>query len=112
SLGFMASFEIDGDEIFDWPSFHSTFSRVMKFPDFYGRTMDAWIDCMSDLHGTNALCGHHLPEGESIVLRILGIRALNQRCPGLIQELAECTSAVNRRYISMGTKACVSLVML
>ncbi|HZV35960.1 MAG TPA: barstar family protein [Verrucomicrobiae bacterium] len=39
---------IDTKRISDWNSFHSVFSEVMGSPNFYGRNMDAWIDCMTN----------------------------------------------------------------
>ena len=38
---------IDGGRIVDWSSFHAVFAEGMGFPEFYGRNMDAWIDCMT-----------------------------------------------------------------
>jgi len=35
------------DAITDWASFHDVFMHTLGFPDFYGRNMDAWIDCMT-----------------------------------------------------------------
>jgi RNAse (barnase) inhibitor barstar len=35
------------DKIIDWTSFHDVFQHTLGFPDFYGRNMDAWIDCMT-----------------------------------------------------------------
>ena len=40
---------IDGSRISDWESFHDVLSEVMGFPEFYGRNMNAWIDCMTSL---------------------------------------------------------------
>jgi len=40
---------IPTDEIQYWPTFHDVFQRVMGFPSFYGRNMNAWIDCMTSL---------------------------------------------------------------
>jgi RNAse (barnase) inhibitor barstar len=40
---------IPADQITDWESFHSVFQAAFGFPDFYGRNMNAWIDCMSYL---------------------------------------------------------------
>ncbi|WP_198291405.1 barstar family protein [Methyloversatilis discipulorum] len=37
--------KIECDRITDWPSFHDEFNRVFQFPAFYGRNMNAWIDC-------------------------------------------------------------------
>jgi RNAse (barnase) inhibitor barstar len=28
-------------------SFHEAFASALGFPSWYGRNMDAWIDCMS-----------------------------------------------------------------
>ena len=35
------------DRITDWESFHHVFKQTLGFPGFYGRNMDAWIDCMT-----------------------------------------------------------------
>ena len=52
---------VDGSRIHDWASFNRTFA----FPDFYGRNMDAWIDCMSSLDEPSAqLTGIHCERGK------------------------------------------------
>jgi len=38
---------IPADQIKDWDSFH--FQATVGFPDYYGRNMDAWIDCMTHI---------------------------------------------------------------
>jgi hypothetical protein len=38
---------IDTRLITDWASFHDVFARSFGFPDYYGRNMDAWNDCMT-----------------------------------------------------------------
>jgi len=45
----MTVVRVDCDRITDWESFHSVFADVFGFPNFYGRNMNAWIDCMSYL---------------------------------------------------------------
>jgi RNAse (barnase) inhibitor barstar len=45
----MVIVRIDTTKIRDWASFHEVFSEAFGFPDFYGRNMDAWIDCMTSL---------------------------------------------------------------
>jgi RNAse (barnase) inhibitor barstar len=40
---------IDGTRLQSWDAFHSAFASAFGFPDFYGRNMDAWIDCMTSL---------------------------------------------------------------
>ena len=39
--------EVPMSQIRDWDTFHDTFAQRLGFPDFYGRTMDAWIDCLT-----------------------------------------------------------------
>ena len=33
--------------IVDWAAFHEVFAEALGFPAFYGRNMNAWIDCMA-----------------------------------------------------------------
>ena len=35
------------DRVTDWDSFHTRFAEVLGFPDFYGRNMNAWVDCLT-----------------------------------------------------------------
>lgn len=34
------------NELRDWASFHEASAEKFGFPDYYGRSRDAWIDCM------------------------------------------------------------------
>ncbi len=51
-------------EIKDWDTFHTVFAHVFGFPDYYGRNMNAWIDCMTYLDDT-ANCQSLLPKAGS-----------------------------------------------
>ncbi len=33
---------------------HDAFDRIFGFPEYYGRNMDAWIDCMSCIDDPDA----------------------------------------------------------
>jgi RNAse (barnase) inhibitor barstar len=47
------------DLITDWPSFHDVFKQALGFPDFYGRNMNAWIDCLTYLNdGMTTVLSH------------------------------------------------------
>jgi RNAse (barnase) inhibitor barstar len=94
----MASFQIDTLKITDWRSFHDVFATELKFFDGYGRNMDAWIDCMTDLHGEHSLSGHHLPVGDPVVLEFQHTKDFIKRCPEIFLNLIECTIFVNQRY--------------
>jgi RNAse (barnase) inhibitor barstar len=45
--GNMTLVKLDTRRIRDWDTFHDLFAEVFGFPGFYGRNMDAWIDCMT-----------------------------------------------------------------
>jgi len=86
-------------EIHDWESFHAVFQRVFGFPDFYGRNMNAWIDCMTDLDdpGTG-MTGVSVAKDEMVVLHIYDAGDFQRRCPEQYEALIECTAAVNLRH--------------
>lgn len=44
----MKHIKINSSDISDWDSFHNVFSKAFDFPDYYGRNMNAWIDCMDE----------------------------------------------------------------
>src|SRR5262245_17924374 len=65
---------IDTTKICDWASFHDVFSETFGFPDFYGRNMDAWIDCMTSLDDPGAgMSKIHAPEGSMVTLQLDGV---------------------------------------
>jgi hypothetical protein len=55
---------LDTRRILDWNTFHDVFAEAFGFPDFYGRNMNAWIDCMSSLgEPRDAMTSVHAPGG-------------------------------------------------
>ncbi|WP_161883865.1 barstar family protein [Deinococcus alpinitundrae] len=57
----MAKVTLDTSRIRDWESFHDVSVQTFGFPDFYGRNMDAWIDCLT-----------YLDEGDGMSIVVLG----------------------------------------
>jgi len=41
--------KINMEVVETWDNFHDIFYEKFNFPNYYGRNMDAWIDCMNDL---------------------------------------------------------------
>ena len=107
----LATFEIDGDEITDAATFHDVFARVFDFPEFYGRNMDAWNDCMSDLHGPEALSGHHLTDREPIDIQLLNTEDFAERCPDVFRSFVGGTAFVNRLYEERGEQVRIALIL-
>ena len=94
---------IDCESITDFASFHHTFKSVFGFPEFYGHTMDGWIDCMSSLDNPSdgLTTVHALPNGV-VNLQLDNIGDFSRRCPDLYSALLECSAFVNWRRTEAG----------
>jgi len=90
---------IDANRITDWESFHDVFSECVGFPDYYGRNMNAWIDCMGD----------ESVIGDFIHLRIEGVNELKTRNFDIYEAIMECSAFVNYRLTENGEKPVLSL---
>ena len=91
---------IDGLKITDWESFHDHFQLVMGFFEGYGRNMDAWIDCMSDLHTNGEYKGltkFNLNKGDIFIPRMDNTEAFQKRCPEILSDFVVCAAFVNKR---------------
>ncbi|MBB5353909.1 RNAse (barnase) inhibitor barstar [Haloferula luteola] len=75
-----------------WEDFHECFAQRFGFPDYYGRNMDAWIDCMED---------YALGE-DSLVLQIDGMQKLKDACPDVYEAICECSAFINYRSSESG----------
>lgn len=101
---------IEADRISDWASFHDTFAEILGFPDFYGRNMDAWIDCMTCLDDADAgMTSTHVTRGDFLVLCISSVESFKRRCPEVYDALVECSAFVNHRRIDNGEPAILAL---
>lgn len=102
--------EIDGSCITDWDSFHDVFAEVFAFPDFYGRNMNAWIDCLTYLdEPEDAMTQIHVEPGHVVVIQIKHIKDFAQRCPEQYAALVECSAFVNWRRIEVGEGPVIAL---
>ncbi|TAH33848.1 barnase inhibitor [Candidatus Saccharibacteria bacterium] len=86
---------IDGSEIEDFDSFHRVFKQAMGFPEFYGNNMNAWIDCMGDIHEDTGMSNVLLAANQPLNLVILNTKIFNQTCPDVLAALVEDTAFVN-----------------
>ena len=101
---------IDTDRITDAQSFHEVFSQACGFPGFYGRNMDAWIDCMSSLDTPeDALTTVHVAPGSVVTLVLTHAVQFKKRCPALYDAVIECAAGVNRRQLEWGRSAVLAL---
>jgi RNAse (barnase) inhibitor barstar len=101
---------IDTTKIHDWASFHDVFAEALGFPEFYGRNMDAWIDCMSSLDDpAAAMTTVHAPDGDVVVLQLDEADDFARRCPEQYRAVIECSAFVNRRRLECGERAVMAL---
>ena len=85
----------------------------MGFPAFYGRNMNAWIDCMSYLNDPDTgMTSFALEPGELLNLEIDDTKDFAQRLPEIFGALIECTAFVNRHHTDEGNPAILALVFL
>jgi Barstar (barnase inhibitor) len=102
--------KVDLGRIVDWPTFHAVFAETLGFPAFYGRNMDAWIDCMTYLDDPVArMTAVHAAPGQVVVLQCAGVKAFAARCPEQYAALVECSAFVNWRRIETGDEPVLAL---
>ncbi len=106
----MSLVRIDCRRIKGWSSFHDYFSELFEFPDFYGRNMDAWIDCMTYLRDPDvADCGFQLARDDVCFLHLEHAADLKKRCPEIFEAIVECSAFCNYRQIVEGDPAPLAL---
>jgi RNAse (barnase) inhibitor barstar len=102
----MPTVRLDASRLHDWDSFHSVFASTFGFPDFYGRNMNAWIDCMSDLSEDTGMTSVHGSPSDPVVLYLDNAKAMPKE---LFEALVECAGFVNWRWLEMGDPAVLIL---
>jgi RNAse (barnase) inhibitor barstar len=96
--------------ITDWPTFHDVFAELFGFPEFYGRNMDAWIDCMTSLDSPeDAMTTVHAAPGGVVTLHLEEAHDFALRCPDQYAALVECAGFVNWRRIEAGEPAILAV---
>jgi RNAse (barnase) inhibitor barstar len=103
------SARVQTKSITDWDSFHSVFAETMGFPDFYGRNMNAWIDCMSCFN--DGMTRFTVAPGDFFHLEVADTKDFAQRVPEIFHAFIECAAFVNRRRIDKGEPPILVLVL-
>lgn len=87
-------------QITDWDGFHDTFSRTLGFPDFYGRNMNAGIDCLT--YEDDRMTAFPVQAGAVRTLHLVDCREFFARCPELYEALIDSAAFFNWRRIELG----------
>jgi hypothetical protein len=107
----MALATLTGTEIRDWDSFHDLCASELGFPEFYGRNMNAFIDCLTYLDEADGMSRFALAPGEFLELRVTDSAAFRRSAPEIAAALIESVIHVNRRYADRGKPEMVRLVL-
>jgi RNAse (barnase) inhibitor barstar len=107
---FVTKVPVDCSEIHDWDSFHDVFARAFGFPSFYGRNINAWIDCMTSLDAPDdGMSEIHCTPGTVLTLELKNVREFKECCPGQYTALIESSAFVNYRRTEVGEPAVIAL---
>ena len=94
-------------QITGWDSFHDTFAKELGFPEFYGRNINAWIDCLT--YENDGMTAYPVPPGDILTLQLLDCREFRARCPEIYEALIDCTAFVNWSRIELGDRPILAL---
>lgn len=93
----MPMFRFDGAQLVDWASFHRVFAQSLGFPAYYGKNMDAWIDCMSSPDDWTP----PVPPASGVI--VIHIDNAASVPADIFKELVECAGFVNWRDVEAGS---------
>ena len=87
---------------------HDVVAQALRFPDYYGRNGNAFIDCLRDiLDGRDA--PRTLRPGESLTIDLGELGDFRERCPEQLAALVDWTSWANGEQVDYGNDTRVSL---
>ena len=103
---------IPTERIVDWNTFHDVFDEALGFPDFYGRNLNAWIDCLTSADDAESgMIARPVAIGDLLTLSICNAAEFKQRCPAQFTALIECTAFVNYRRREVGEGPILALLI-
>lgn len=101
---------INADLIKDWDSFHDLFKITFGFPDFYGRNMNAWIDCMTYIDDKDSgMTKVSINKTDTLVIELTNSNEFKQRCPDIHSAILECAAFVNFRKVENNEQSMIAI---
>ena len=102
--------QIDTRRITDWNGFHDVFDEAFGFPEFYGRNLNAWIDCMTSLDAPeDGMTRVHTQPGGMITIQLESVDSFISGYPEIYAGLIESLAFVNWRRIERGSTAILAV---
>ncbi|MFP5394370.1 MAG: barstar family protein, partial [Gammaproteobacteria bacterium] len=100
--------ELNGGAMADEAGFHAECKRAFGFPEFYGNSMDAWVDCLSYLRDDENMTKFRLKPNEVLEIVVTNAAAMH---PDLREEMTYCVAGINERYDDYGEKPALKLTL-
>ena len=105
-----STLSIDCSKIRDWAIFHSEFAAVFGFPAFYGKNMNAWIDCMTSLdQPEDKMTTIHAAQGHVLTMQLENVVSFREHYPELYAAIIESAAFVNWRRLEVGEPAVLAI---
>jgi len=99
-------------KIMDWETFHDVFDEALGFPGYYGRNMNAWIDCLTYADDADSgMVANPVANGDLLTLSIVDAAEFKQRCPEQFDALIDCAAFVNYRRREVGDGPVLALLI-
>ncbi|AFD28046.1 barstar family protein [Deinococcus gobiensis] len=107
----MAQVTFDTASVRDWQSFHDVSMRTFGFPNFYGRNMNAWIDCLTYLDEGDGMSSFILGPDELLHIHVPDFAIFAARLPDVSSAFLDCVAFANQRYVEREGTSRLSLVL-
>jgi hypothetical protein len=98
----VAQVQLHGAAVRDWDAFHDQSAAAFGFPAFYGRNMNAWIDCLTYVREGDGMSRFALGPSESLIVELLDSKAFRKQAPEIFDAFVECVAFVNHRHAVAG----------
>lgn len=106
----MKKISLKEEQISTWDKFHNTFSELLGFPEWYGRNLDAWIDCMTYLDDDEGnITQFQLSSEELLIIEIEDAAKYKGEQKEILEALIDCSAFVNYRRIDIGQRPIIIL---
>ena len=101
---------VDCLKITDWETFHDEFAATFGFPNFYGRNLDAWIDCLTSLDKPeDGMTSIHATQDQTLTLQLENVVPFRENHPDLYAAIIKSAAFVNWRRLEVGEPAVLSI---
>ena len=98
----MALVQLHGAAIRDWDAFHDQSAAVFDFRAFYGRNVDAWIDCLTYVRDGDGMSRFALGPSEALVIEVLDSETFKAQAAAIFDAFVESVAFVNQRQAAAG----------